>query len=82
MNNKEVIDILQKYFLKQEHELVTKMLANCIVDLNRFLNFQDLSILEADHLIKRTKNNMKEIVACIKDNTNNDLQLIHEPFHK
>lgn len=73
--NKEVIDKLQKYFLTQDILLVTRGYANAIIDLNRFMNFDELSDEEQSRLLERIEFNMAEVVKLIENNDTSDLHL-------
>lgn len=58
MNNKEVVDKLQEYYLTQDIQTVTRLCANFAIDINRFYYFEKLSIEEKFNLIQRTKHNL------------------------
>lgn len=66
MDNKEVSKLLQEYFLKQDPKLIARACANFILDLNRFINFKNISVEERSSLVERTKLNMKEVYNFLK----------------
>ena len=60
MTNKEAIDILQNYFMKQNKEDITRFAANAIIDLGRFMNITELDERQRESLLMRTANNLRE----------------------
>jgi hypothetical protein len=67
MTNKEVVDRLQKFYLEQvEHKIVAEMLANSIVDFNRFLHLHELPEEEQQSLIFRIKANIESLYPVIE----------------
>lgn len=59
--NKEVLETLESFLMTQSHEVVVKLAANAFIDLNRFLNFEELPKDEQQNLMYRTAANIKEI---------------------
>ncbi len=73
--NKEVIDALQEYFLKQDRKKIARALANCMIDIQRFVNFDSLPEHEASLLITRAVANSKEIIDFVKEKKHHVLKL-------
>lgn len=76
MEVKSVIDKLEAYFMTQDKQVVSRMLAGCICDINRFHNLSDLGVNELSSLLHRTELNLKELYKFLKEDTNEDLKLI------
>jgi hypothetical protein len=73
--NKEVIAKLFDYFLSQNREVVAKMLAATLVDINRFYNLEHLDEEERECLMQRMEHNVNELNAFIKNGPSSDLKL-------
>lgn len=67
MTNKEVINKLTEYYLTQDPKVVCRFLANCMIDINRFLNIDSLPIKEGEQLVERAMINMKAVKEYLKD---------------
>ncbi len=61
MTNKELIDKLQAYFLKQDPKVVTRILANMYIDINRVFNVEQLPDQELISLQSRMELNHNEL---------------------
>jgi hypothetical protein len=61
--NIEVIDALSKYFLSQDPALIARGLANCMLDLQRFLAIGELATEDQCLLLK----NVESLNKFIKD---------------
>lgn len=73
MNNKDLIDKLQDYFLTQDPKIVTRILANCMVDFHRLYTIEHLPFEEVDCLFKRIEEN----AISLRKFAEND---VHEPL--
>ncbi len=67
MKNKEAIEKMMAYFMNQEKEDVCRLVANNIIDLNRFYNYRNLPFSEKNSLMFRTEANMKQIFMFLND---------------
>ena len=65
--NKDVIDALVKYFLSQNPALIARGLANCMLDLSRFLYIGELETHEQEVLLARTEKNVESLNKFIID---------------
>lgn len=69
MTNKELIEKLQAYFLKQDPKVVTRILANMYIDVNRWSNSHKLSVREKNLLkLRASLNNMELEKFALDDN--------------
>ena len=75
MNNKEVIDALQEYFLKQDPKDIARFLANMMIDLNRFLSIEELPPDEAESLYFRIRYNVQQLRDFAKNGSVQGLTL-------
>lgn len=66
MTNKEVVDKLQSYYLTQDTVTIARLCANYAIDINRFYNFEHLSIEEKFKLIQITKYNLNVTLKIIE----------------
>lgn len=57
MKNKEVIDKLQEFYLKQDPKLVARALASCMIDYNRLVNYDKLGKNEKFNFDLRVRSN-------------------------
>lgn len=60
--NKIMINNLIAYLEKQDHFTVCKILANCMLDLHRFISIDSLCQIELESLIERTKHNSNQLI--------------------
>ncbi len=74
MTNKEVVDKLQLYYLTQDPKMVARICANFALDLNRFLNIDDLDDDEKEDFLRRISFNVGEIYKFVRGE---DLDLRH-----
>lgn len=65
--NIEVIEALSKYFLTQDPALIARGLANCMIDLQRFLVIGELETEDQCLLLMRTQKNVESLNKFIKD---------------
>jgi hypothetical protein len=75
MENKEVINKLREYFLRNDPEKVAHLCANFMIDLNRFLNINNLSQEERVRLIDRTILNMDQLRDFMESGNEDALEL-------
>lgn len=61
LTNKEIIQKLTKYFLKENPEKIARLLANMIIDMNRIVYLDDLPSNEQQSLFERMKANSDEL---------------------
>lgn len=73
--NKEIIEELTKYFMKQPQEHTCELLACMIIDLNRIVNSKELEKSELESLKLRIQWNIDQINYFIKNGTANYLKL-------
>ena len=78
MQNKEVSKILQNYFMNQTHEKLSKACALLFIDLNRFLNINNIPKREADFLVKRTRLNIDALQSILNGEDVPDLKFVIE----
>ncbi len=64
--NKEVIDALQDYFLKQDPKDIARVLAATLIDINRIRNYESLEYEEQQCLQFRLDHNLEELRKFIK----------------
>lgn len=76
ITNKEVIDKLQQYFLKQDAKVVARMLANQIIDLNRLWGIESLDKDERLSLTERMGHNLKEFHKLIRSEDGKEETLV------
>jgi hypothetical protein len=57
MNNKDVIDKLQAYFLQQDPQVLTRLTANMMVDFHRLYSIESLPFEEVECLFQRIERN-------------------------
>ena len=67
MTNKEMIDKLQEYFLKQDPSVVARMTANLLLDIIRFLTIEILTEDQAENLIYRSRYNASQVYHVLND---------------
>lgn len=76
MDNKEVLDKLQKYFLDQcDPKVVARSLASCMIDFNRLHYYDNLSESQAKNLNYRIYEMVKELHKFIKDGPDGELKI-------
>ena len=73
--NKEIIDALQEYFLKQDPKEIARALANCMLDIHRFVNFDSLPENESSLLITRSVANSKELLDFVTEKSHGAFKL-------
>ncbi len=67
ISNKEVIEKLTKYLLKQDFNIVCRLLAGCMIDYNRLYYFEDLPVDERERLMVRIKANSEQLNKFIEN---------------
>jgi hypothetical protein len=75
--NKEVIDSLVEYFLKQPPKIIARGLANAMVDIKRLYMFSECSNEEKKSLLFRTDQNIRALNKFIKDGPDGYLKFKH-----
>lgn len=65
--NKEVIDALIEYFLKQPPEVIARGLANSMIDIQRLYLFSECTNEEKKSLLYRTDQNIRALKKFVKD---------------
>jgi coenzyme F420-reducing hydrogenase delta subunit len=75
--NKEIIYLLQEYYLKQDPKIIARCLANMMIDLNRLQHFSYLSSNEAISLMVRMEKNAEQISKFIANPDTEELELIN-----
>ncbi len=65
--NKEVIDDLQAYFLKQDPKDIARTLAGLMIDFQRFVNYENLGKNEQECLLFRMQKNVEELQRFIRE---------------
>lgn len=65
--NSIVIDKLQKYFIKQNPEIVARLAANLLIDIRRFLNLDSLEPEEVESLFERSQKSMKMVYLVAEE---------------
>lgn len=73
--NKEVIDKLQDYFMKQDIKLVCRALAGTMIDINRIMNIEYLPQEEYLLLIARLMANNTQLMKFINDGPQGNFNL-------
>ncbi len=73
ISNKEVIDKLVDYFVKQNPKIVAKLLANYMVDTHRIFYHHLLPIEELEFLRQRCLKNSESLEKFIKYGPQGDL---------
>lgn len=74
-SNKELIQELTEYFLTQDPQIVAKTLAAVMIDMNRLINMDSLSIEEKASLIARVHVNNASLSKFAKNGPESDLKL-------
>jgi hypothetical protein len=65
MTNKELMEKLVVYYLKQDPEVVAKSLAGCLIDFERVRNYSLLDETEQDCLKARMDHNSRELYKFV-----------------
>lgn len=78
-SNKEVIEKLVEYYLKQDPERVARLCANFAVDLNRFLYIDYLDKDERDEFLLRMTYNVSNIHNLVREDDEQEIDLRHWP---
>lgn len=73
--NKEVIELLQNYYLKQDSKIIARCLANVVIDLHRIQNFEFLPNSEKECLIDRMRLNGEQLEKFLL-NPHEDIELL------
>lgn len=76
MKNKEVIDKIQAYLIGQSPELVARICASLMVDINRIYTLESLPFEEAENLFDRIERNAIQIQEFVKHGPTKDLRII------
>jgi hypothetical protein len=76
MDNKEVIDRLQAYYLTQDPSVVARALASILIDMNRLKHFGELGDKEAQCLEIRLNLMMDELQDFVKNGPRHDMKII------
>jgi hypothetical protein len=78
MENKELVEKLIEFFRTQDIELIYRLLANCMIDNNRWLNLNEFSTQERRSFIQRMKINDNEITKFAKYGPDKNIVLHYE----
>ena len=81
MTNKELIEKLQAYFLKQDPKVVTRILANMFIDVNRVFHYDSLSDQELISLHSRMALNHNELQTFALDENPEPLKYFNVVKH-
>jgi hypothetical protein len=73
MDNKEVMDRLQEYYLTQDPKVVALCLASAMIDINRIYNLNDLPQAESESLRVRITLLVKELHKFIEKGPSGDI---------
>jgi hypothetical protein len=65
--NKNMIEKLQKYFMKQDKSILARLLANQMIDIYRVYIFDSLSSEGRKCLLKRIELNCEALENFVKD---------------
>jgi hypothetical protein len=76
MDNKEVMDRLQAYYLTQDPSVVARALASILIDMNRLKHFGELADKEAQCLEIRLNLMMDELQDFVKNGAKHDMKII------
>lgn len=75
--NKEISDKMTAYFLTQDPEIVARILAANMIDLNRLYHFELLEDDERESLFRRLDHNIEQLQEFIKSGSTSDLTIGH-----
>jgi hypothetical protein len=75
--NKEVIDKLMDYFLKQDPKIIVRALANFLLDFNRIENWDAIPPDEYIRLVERISLNSKSLREFIEKKEHNGSLKLH-----
>lgn len=76
ITKKELIDKLQKYFLEvNDIEVVTRLLANMMIDMSRVYDLDTLSLEESTCLLFRIQHNHEQLMRFAQDDNPTPLKL-------
>lgn len=64
--NKSLISEMVLYFMEQDKEVLCKILAGTMLDIHRFIIFEELPKQEADSLLQRCLLNSEEVCRFAK----------------
>lgn len=73
--NKELINELQDFFLKQDPSIIARILAGMMIDMNRIMSMDTLGKNEKDCLLVRMEANRNELVRFAKEGPRNEKPL-------
>lgn len=73
--NKEIIDALQEYYLKQDPDVIARALAALMIDLNRIMCSESLPKDEKNNLIIRMNANRNELLKFINEGEPYDFKI-------
>lgn len=76
MTNKEVIAKLKKYFLTQNPEIVAYLAACLMIDIDRFMNLDNLDWEECQCLFDRSRKNIDQLNQFLKDGSLDNIVII------
>jgi len=76
MQNKDVIDKMQNYFLQQDPASVARILAAVMIDLNRLSNIKLLGKDEKASLLNRLKLNAYQVQKFARGDIMSDIKII------
>jgi hypothetical protein len=77
MNNKEIIDKLQAYYLTQDPALIARLCACFMIDMNRLITMADLPERELECLLARIKMHSEDLWDFIRNGPSGDLKLVN-----
>jgi hypothetical protein len=75
VSHKEVIARIMQYLMKQDHEAVCRLAANCMIDLNRALNRELLDQEQKDFFEYRLRHNFDQIMHLMTTPPEKDVPL-------
>ena len=76
MKNKEIIDKLTDYFIKEgDPQIVARILAGMMIDFNRILHFHELPDDEKTSLVERMRLNNEELMKFAREGGHQPLKL-------
>lgn len=74
-SNKQLIDELESYFCTQDIKIVSRALANCMIDLNRIYAIKYLKKDEIELLRLRLEHNSNELNKFSENGPQGDLKM-------
>lgn len=76
MKNQDAIDKLRVYFLQQDPKDISRLTANLIIDIQRFLNLHTLQDEEVKSLFARSHINIMEVEDFLRNGPSKEFKLI------